>query len=309
MTNRYQGVDPILTNLSIAYSNDEYLSDTLFPEVQVKNQSGKHYVYDRGRFGVAASLRGTSSPSNEVTLKLTVSGAYFAEDHALKTFVADEDTDNAPDPQAPLNDATEYVTDLLKVAKEIELATMLTDTAVMTQNVTLSGTSQFSDYTNSDPIGVIQTGIDAVHAAIHKQPNVMIMSRPVFNKLKNHPDLIERIKYTGNKQLTTQLMAELFDVEKVLIAGAGYNTAKEGQTESMGYIWGKHIVIAYIAPSPAKKTITLGITYRWKNRIVERLRASSEEDRKGTYVRAGNDYYDQKVVAASAGYLIKNAIA
>ena len=55
--------------------------------------------------------------------------------------------------------------------------------------------------------------------------------------------------------------------------------------------------------------ITLGLTYQWKERIVERLRGSTEEDRKGTYVRVGDNYYDMNLVSASAGYLIKNAVA
>ncbi|MEK7992900.1 MAG: hypothetical protein AAB403_03750, partial [Planctomycetota bacterium] len=92
---------------------------------------------------------------------------------------------------------------------------------------------------------------------------------------------------------------------------AGYQTAKEGQTNSMSYIWGKDILLAYVAPRVSTKMLSLGLTYRWnkKSKNVKRLRGTKEEDRNGTYVRVGDDYYDQNIVSASCGYLIKNAVA
>jgi len=78
----------------------------------------------------------------------------------------------------------------------------------------------------------------------------------------------------------------------------------------MGYIWGKHAVLAYVNPRVAQKMITLGLTYTWGDGMkTEKLRGSDEEDRKGTYVRVGDHYYDQNLVSALAGYLIKDAVA
>jgi hypothetical protein len=131
----------------------------------------------------------------------------------------------------------------------------------------------------------------------------------VWDKLIDHPAFIERVKYSQLGSLTTDLLARLVGVDRVIIAAAGKNTAAEGQTDSMSYIWGKDAFLAYIAPRIAPKIVTLGLTYRWKQRIVERLRGSSEEDRKGTYVRAGEEYYDQNIVSASCAYLIKSAVA
>lgn len=308
-TNRYQGVDPVLTQLSIGYQNSAYIAEMLFPSIRVAKQSGKHFIYDKGRFRVNDNKRGAGAPSKETTLSLTTGLPYFCEDHALKQFVTDEDVDNAVPPVDPFQDATENVTEMHMVAREVELAGSLTDTGTLTQNTTLSGTSQWSDYSNSDPFTVIETGKQTVHAAIHVDPNTLILGKQVWDKLKHHPAFLERVKYSQKGVISEDLLASLVGVDRVIIAAAGKNTAVEGQTDSMSYIWGKDAVLGYINPRVAQKMITLGLTYQWKERQVERLRGTDQEDRKGTFVRVGNHYYDQQLVSASAGYLIKSAVA
>jgi hypothetical protein len=310
-TNRYQGVDPILTNVALGYSNDAYIADLLLPEIGVNFQTGKHWIYDQGRFRNTPSKRGTGAESGEVALSLTTGNPYFCEDHALKQFVPDEDVENATTPTDPYTDATENVTEQLLIAKEVEAASILTSTSVITQNTTLSGTSQFSDYSNSDPFTVIETGKQTIHNATHLAVNTMVIGKQAYDKLKYHPALLERVKYSQRGQMTPDLIASLFEVDRLVIGAAGYNTTKEGQTDSMSYIWGKDILLAYVAPRIAPKMLTLGLTYRWnkKSKTVKRLRGTKEDDRNGTYVRAGDDYYDQNVVAASCGYLIKSATA
>src|SRR5689334_5640895 len=128
-TNRYLGVDPMLTNVALAYTNDDYIAEQLYPTLPVARQTGKHFVYDRGRFRVPANSakRAAGAASDEVTLTLTTGNPFFCEDHSLKMFVTDEDMDNAITPTSPLVDATEFVTEQHMISREVELATALTD--------------------------------------------------------------------------------------------------------------------------------------------------------------------------------------
>lgn len=308
-TNPYLGVDPVLTSAAIGYSNDAFIAGQIFPALAVKKQSGKHFIYDKGRFRVNDNKRAQGANSKEVTLNLTTGLPYFCEDHALKQFVADEDLDNAVDANAPFIDATENLMDMHGINREVELATVLRNTSILTQNVTLSGTSQFNDYSNSDPIAKIDTGLRAIHSATHLNANVAVIPKEVYDQLKNHPAFLERIKYSQKGVTTADIIAQIIGVERVIVAAAGKNGAKEGQTDSMSYIWGKDIILAYIAPVVRQKMLTLGLTYTWKELTVKRLRGTDEEDREGTYVRAGGFNYDMNLVSAECGYLIKNAIA
>lgn len=308
MANRYQGTDPILTDVSLGYQNADYIASLLLPSLPVKFQSGKHFIYDKGQFRSEDARRGMGARSKEVTHSLTTGLTYFAEDHALKEFVADEDVDNAPEGVDPFVDATENVTSKLDVSREIEVANMLTDTGIITQNTTLSGTSQWSDST-SDPVAAIRAAKSTVRDSIMVDPNTLVLSKKVFDKLVDHPAIVERVKYSQLGVLNTDLLARFFDVDRVIIGAAKKNTSVEGQADSMSDIWGKDALLAYVNPRLGKKTVSLGVTYRWKNRVVERLNGTDERDRRGQFVRVGDEYYDSELIAAGAAYLFKNAVA
>lgn len=310
MKSKYQA-DPLLSDVAIAYTNDAYVAEEFLPSYSVKKQDGKHWIYNRGRFRNTPSERATGAQSGEVELSLTTGLPYSLTDHALKMFVPDEDAENSTAPTDPYSDATEFLSDQLLVQKEIEAKDLLTSTANLTQNVTLTSTDRFDDYANSDPFSVFEQGKQTVHAATHREVNKVLIPVQVWNKLKYHPAFLEKIKYTQRGQITPDLLASLLEVDKVVIAKPGYNTANEGQADSMSYIWGKDILMAAVAPMVAPKTLTLGLNYQWsaKTKNIKRLRGVIEEDREGEYVRIGGDYRQQKLISASCGYLIKTAVS
>lgn len=299
-------VDPALSNVSIKYTNDTFIADMIFPMVKVAKQTGKYYVYDKSNLRIDKTNRAAGSGANEIDFGVGPTGTFATDDHALKGFVADEIQDQADAALNPLVDETEVVTEKLLLDRENNLATILQSTSNLTQNTTLSGTSQWSDYSNSDPIGDVRTARTTIHQNTFKKPNTMIMGKQVFDMLAEHPQIIERVKYSQLGVLTTDLLSRVFQVEKILVGEAGSNTAAEGQTDVLSYVWGKHAWLAFIAPQVRLKQVTLGYTFTYSQRIVKRWR---DEDREGTYVRIGNDNYVQKIVAATAGYFIKNAVA
>ena len=304
LTPRDVTVDAVLSNVSVAFKSDNYLAETIMPVVTVTKQSGKYFKFDKSSLRVNKTRRAAGSPSNEVEHGMTTA-SYFTEDHALKEKIPYEVIDQAENAINPEMDATEAITEMLLVDKEVSLATSMADTAVITQNTTLSGTSQWSDYTNSNPFGDINTAISTVQAAIGRRPNTLIFGQQTFNTLISHPDIVDRIKYTVAGAASEDLIARLFNVEKVLIGSALKNTATEGQTDALGFIWGKHAWAAYIAPSARLKQVTLGYHFQYKTRVVEKW---EDVDAQSRWVRVG-DNYDQEFVAAEAAYLIKNATA
>lgn len=299
-------VDPALSNVSVRYSNDTFIAGQVFPTVNVAKQTGKYYVYDKANLRIDQTLRAAGSGANEIDFGVAPTGVFSCDDHALKGFVADEIQDQADAALNPLIDETETITEKLLLDRELALATMMSDTAQMTQNTTLAGTSQWSDYSNSDPIGDVRTARTTIHTNTFKKPNTLILSKTVFDMLVEHPAIIERIKYSQIGVVSVELLARVFQVEKVIVGEAGRNTAAEGQTDALAYVWGKHAWVAYIAPQIRLKMLTLGVTFTYKTRSVKRWR---DEDREGTYVRIGQDNYDLVFVATAAGYFIKNAVA
>lgn len=126
--------------------------------------------------------------------------------------------------------ATRYVSEAMMLQKEIALASAMTDTAVITQNTTLSGTSQWDDYNNSNPQDDIETGRDAVFSGTGLDPN-----------------FLEHVK--GITALTPEklqeLMMRLFEIEHVFVAKSLKVTSKTGQTVTKGAVWGNDFVMGY----------------------------------------------------------------
>ena len=298
-------VDPALSNVSIKYTNDVFIADLIAPMVKVNKQTGKYYIYDKSNLRIDKTNRSAGSGANEVDFGVAPTGTFACDDHALKGFVADEIQDQADAALNPLIDETETLTEKLLLDRENNLATLLTG-AGMTQNTTLSGTSQWSDYSNSDPIGDVRTARTTIHQNTFKKPNTLILGKQVFDMLIEHPQIIERIKYSQLGVVTAELLARVFQVETVLVGEAGANTAVEGQTDALSYVWGKNAIVCYISPKVSIKMLTLAVTFTYGVREVKRW---VDQDREGTYVRIGKDNYVQKIIAAAAGYLIKTVVA
>jgi hypothetical protein len=52
-------------------------------------------------------------------------------------------------------------------------------------------------------------------------------------------------------------------LDKILVANATRNTAREGATESYSYYWGKKALLLHVAPFPGRMTATAIATFAW----------------------------------------------
>lgn len=299
-------IDEALTRMSVAYQNGQLVGTRLMPRVEVGSRTGFYFTFDKTRFRVEDSRRTGTSRANRISSGMVKTAFGPLAEHSLEQDIEYDVRDSYPSPHDARVDATEDVTAVLDLTLEQEIANKLTDTAVITQNVTLSGTDQWSDYANSDPFADLQLGIDTIKLNAGVTPNKLTLGYQVWSKLRHHPDLLGRLSVASVRVLTAQLLADLIGVEEVIIADAVYNSADEGQTASMGYVWGKHALLAYVQATPGIRKLSLGYTLQLEDaRYVDRW---DEPWVKAEFVRA-NDYYEPKIVAAEAGYLIKNAVA
>lgn len=304
-------VSPLLTQISLAYRNEDYIAEKILPVVPVIKDTAQIATYGMDNLRIEASLRAQWSGANEVNHSLTLGSHYVLKDHALKEFVTKEEMDNADKPVQPQIDATENLTDRISVIKEKELADAMANTAIITQNVTLSGTDQWSDFTNSDPFDDIKTAMETVRTGSGMLPNTFVMSYAVMMTLMIHPDVIARlpnVQVVTSDSVMTALKLAFPNIKNIFVGSAQYNSWVEGGTDTLADIWGKHFWVGYVSDKPRLKSRSFGFTYQapGQNRQVKVL--AYDEDKEGRYVRI-NDKYDQKLVDNKCFYLIKNAIA
>lgn len=297
-------VDAILSNVSIKYANGLAIADQVFPRVKVAKESDKYFTYTRD-FRIPKTYRGIGSESEGIDWEISTD-SYFCEEYALHDDVFDRVRKNA---DAPLNmdvDTTEVLTDALIRDREKRVADIAFSSSHITNYTTLSGTNQWSDYAGSDPLGDIETGMLSVKAACGRVPNTVVLGEQVMSKLRNHPDLLERIKYTQKGVVTADLLSSLLPGNpKVLVGDLMYDSSQEGGTESLGYIWGKYALIAYVEASPGIRKMSLGYQFYSQDREVSKWR---EDKIKGDRIEV-SEVSDEKLVSASCGYLIAGAVA
>lgn len=296
-------IDNALTNVSIAYRNLNYIADRIFPSVPVQHLSNKFWIFTKADwYRDEAGIRAPGSESQEVDYTVSTSN-YLCLEYAAAKVVPDETVANADTPLRPLVEATEFVTDKLNLRKEKDVA----DLAFGTGWSSSATPSTLWSNDTSDPIGDVSTGIDTVVQAIGRKPTRGVVGRGLWRHIMKHPDLLDRIKGAagpGSPAILNQgVIAALFELEEINVGDAVIDSAAEGAAASRGYVWGNHLLIAYVSSTPSLLTPSAGYIFQFKSRQTNRFRLDTRHADKIEVL----ENWDSVVTAADAAYLIKSA--
>ncbi|BAV64769.1 capsid protein [Sphingobium cloacae] len=316
-------VDAVLTAISIGYKNpaSAYIADIALPRMSVSAEKFKWTEYPLeeafnvpdGRVGRRGRVQQLEFGGSEKTSS--------TEDFGFESPIPNSDIDAAREARNrgvstfdPEGHAVMMLTDTLLNVREVRAAGIVHNPATYAagRKVTLAGNSQFSDYANSDPIGVIKTGMDAT---LVLRPNTMVMGRAVWSKLSSHPKVVNAVK--GNvadsgivtiEQFTELLRGE--GIQKVVVGDSWYNTAKPGQPVALSRAWGKHIAMYHLNPvaNPEGGGVTFGYTAQYGTRIAGRILDTDVGLEGGVRIRTG-ERVKEVIAAQDVGYLIQNAVA
>jgi hypothetical protein len=286
----------------------------VFPTVNVQNRSDKYFTYDRAFwFKSDAQLRGPSSESAGSGYEVGTDD-FSCDVYAVHRNLSDQVRANADSPITMDRDATEFVTEhMLQRREQAWVARYFTTNVWGTDRVGGTDFTQWDDYANSDPIRDMRDGVIAMAKLTAKKPNTMILGAEVWDILQDHPDYLDRIKWTQKGVVSEDLISSLIGVKKTYVAWSIKNTAPEGVTASYDFNLGKNCLLMYVAPSPGLNTVSAGYTFNWsglfgtgKNGIrIKRFRMEwIESDR----VEA-EEAIDQKVVSSELGQFYSAAVS
>jgi hypothetical protein len=261
-------------------------------------------------FNVPDTAVGRRSKINEITIDAT-EVTDSTEDYGLGQSVPQRDIDNADERYRPLDMATMQVSEQVALAREVRVANLLFSASTYLPGLkqTLAGTAQFSDRVNSKPIDVISQALDQPLM----RPNQIVLGQAVWTSLRGHPEIVEAVLGTaGQKGLVSrQAVAELFEVNEVIVGAARSDTAKPGQAPALTRLWGKHIALLYKAPVVAGQgEATFAATFEFGGR-----RAGTKRIEPGDMGIDGGqrvmvaESVKERVIASQSGYFIENAIA
>lgn len=254
-------IDPILSTVVQGYVHPEHIGMALFPRVPVLTSGGKIVEFGKEAFRLYSTGRAPGTAFKRMQLGYE-GKPYALENHGLEAAVPREHQREAS--QVPGIDlATRYINAVMRVNSlilESSQAMLARNAANYDANhkVTLSGTDQWNDYTNSDPVGDINAAKEAIRSTTGIYPNVIEIAAKVFDVLKEHPKIIDKIKYTQRGIVTAELLAAVFDVAKVVVGKA---IAFDDAGASID-IWGKDVVLAYVPQTiSGQEEPSYGYTY------------------------------------------------
>jgi hypothetical protein len=313
-------IDAALSEMSIQFymEQDMYLATAVMPVVSVTKQSDRYQIWDKDYwFKIPNTLRARATRANRVETAVS-SSAYYAHNYALEEPIAFEDLDNADSALEIEASTARHVMQLMMLDQENRIATLLTTAANVGSGNTLSGTAQWSDRANSDPVSDVSTGRLWIQKESGMRPNTIVNGQEVHDALLLHPDIIDRVKYTQRADGAT-LEAALADIllgsrgGRYFVGGAPKQNAGEGlptSASSMTFIWGKTCSIFYVPAAPGKNVPSAAYAFRWKpagfsDFVVE---TKDDDDIKARLKRV-NYFQDERITASQLIYGLASAVA
>ena len=296
--------DPVLTKLAQGYHNLELIGEMLMPTVEIDKEAGKIPKFGRLAFRLPSTVRNLRGTSNRLDPEDITAIDVALEEHDVEYAIDYREENEAIFSLRQF--ALNTTQDVIALGREKEVATLALDENKYDSGnkVTLSGTSKITSK-QADIFAMFDTGIRAVKRAIGRKPNVCVIAGNVWAALKEHPAVIEKLKYSQVAIVTPEVFAKLIGIDTVKIGEAVYE-----ESNQLKDIWSDAIVLAYVAPRSTERKGTVyepsyGYTIRRQGGLF--VDTYKENGGKLEVIRT-TDIHKPHLLGASAGYLIKGCL-
>jgi hypothetical protein len=328
-----------LSNFAKEFTDDEVplVGDLLAGRVPVDRQSFPYIIWNRDNLRLPGSTLRAPSDGATTIRRSYSTDTFFCRSHALKGSVPFED--EAYGLGLGFSTKQHLTTDIIgriRRAREAEIAAMALSTANFPNGVTYaSAASQWDSYiqnpandtaatVTSHPIEDVETYKEILRQAGVQDPlMVLILSSPVVKVLVNHPEIIERFKYTNATGIID--LDKLSSVFGVKCARAA--AMQMSQNNVLSWIWGANAFLGFSKPNPDRMDVSCMKTFVWAGGkgpdgsstgspaapgtidgygVLEWL--DPEQDKK-TYWQSVDWYYDIKVTAQETGIPLLNVVS
>jgi hypothetical protein len=318
-----------LTNVSIAYIPNvkEYACTQVFPTVPVQKQSDLYWKWSKSdwrRTDVVKRAPGTETAGVGWNYD---TDSYFAHVYGIHRDIDDQVRANADSNFRLDSDSTKFITNQLLLKRELDWNARYFQWGVWaTQYEGVAagvGAGEFLQWndTASDPIRNMQEWKIQFKLLTGYEPNIAVFGVDVMKELKQHPDLIDRIKYTQRGVVTEDLIASLFDLPKIVTSYASHTTSNRindaaAQDAAATYSFiadSKSLLLAYAPPSPSLLTPAAGYTFIWNGYHAGNSEGIRIKQFRMEHIAAdrieGEMTYDQKVVSPDMGIFARTVVA
>ncbi len=311
-------VNPELTAIAIAFQNPavQLIADQVLPRIPVP----KKFVYTAYTVAQGYTVPDTKIGRKSEPNMVDFGGALINSeclDWGLDDLVPNDEIaawEAMPKPATggpvnPLALSTMMLTGLVQLDREIRVAGVVFNAANYSgaNQSTLSGTSQWSDQVNSNPLNAIAAALDIPLV----RPNTLALGQQVWTQLRQNKFIVQAIGRSAQVggYASREQVAGLLELNQILVGSAFFNTAKKGQAPAYSRAWGKHAALLHVDALGAQmQQPTFGWTGQFGTRIAGEIPEPKKGLRGGTTVRSGESVIEV-IASADAGYFFQNAVA
>lgn len=304
-------IEPALTAIALAYTNERFIADLVLPRTPVAKQEFKYNKYALAdAFTIPNTLVGRKGRPTEIEFGAT-EATDSTRNYGLEDAIPVDDIINAVGRFDPRGRAAALLAELVMLDREKRAADLVFGSAnyATANKTTLVGAAQWSD-TTSDPIKAIQDALDGMVM----RPNVGVFGRKTFSVLSRHPKIVAAAYPLGGNATSGGIVAraaiaDLLELEELLVGEGWFNSAKPNQPATMVRLWSDFA--SFIVRNKEVTTVggvSFGYTAEWGTRV-----GGSREDpdiglRGGVRVRVGESV-KELLVANDLGYLFIDTAA
>lgn len=299
--------DPVRTAIAIAYTNNRLIADSVLPRVPVGKESFKWLKFGKNdRLELVDDKVSRKGLTNEVEFSATEETA-STEDHGLQDGIPQSDIDNAPENYDPLDHATEGLTDLILLNREVRAAKVLFDASNYGSNVRDTEAAMKFSNKDADLLAYLLEQLDEPLM----RPNTLTIGRKEWTQLRTNRAMVAAMHGNSGDRgtLTTQQVAELLELENVFVGEARFNTAQKGKPVEMKRAWTGHAAFTYLdgQADTMNGRMTWGLTAEFGERFTGTWWDKDIGLRGGEVVRVGESV-KELAVAPDCGLLLKNVL-
>lgn len=265
-----------LPNILEAYVNNKMVANRVCPVVKVMNRSDKvaSIPFGTGLSPADTRLAGQASMVPELTWSVATRGTYAVEDQGLRSFIPVDSVTNADPPFEVRRRTATILASTMELMDEIEGAALLGTSGNYASGYSSTISSVTDRWNNdaSDPADQVRTGVAKLLTNDGQTKVVVVLGRDVFRALQKHPKVLAAFYSRPSTAsgpttmtVTEKMLAELFEVDEVVVGKAKKNTANAGQTVSLSDVWSNFASAVVVNDSPSAE-VPCGFAHRFRYR-------------------------------------------
>ena len=271
-----------LSNVALAYyqSDANSFAKTVFPICPVTLSSDNYYIFDKEdllrdnwhRKPAYGKVDPAVLSEHTDTYACVVDQMIMGIDQIRQT---DLNRRMGPRTADPKQQRTKTMAGQLNIHQDSMFPRKFFRKGVWTQEYTgidstTPASGQFIKFSNgnSDPVSFVDDKSTEMEEKTGRKPNRLALGVHVFNALKKHPAILERVKYGGSTanpaSVTLNVLQQLFGIDRITVQRSIMNKAELGQEAKMEYIGDPNaFLLAYATDAPAIDEPSAGYIFTW----------------------------------------------